>query len=193
MTVQRLLMFLPLLALLGWAAVEDMRRRRIPNWLTFSLVLAGLALAAMSLGAGSMWSAFLGLAIGFAVTLVLHMLGALGAGDVKLMAGVGAWVGPYGAIAILAGASIVGMVLSIVQSARHGRLRALFRDSTLLSLHLLQSARAGAITSATVNSDPAAADPARRPLPFAVCVVISSVAVIMIGMSGAYAKWVMLP
>jgi prepilin peptidase CpaA len=197
-TVRHLLMLFPLVALLAYAAVEDVRRRRIPNWLTFSLVLAGLGMGAMTMGAGSLWNAFLGLLVGFGATLVLHMLGALGAGDVKLMAGVGAWIGPRATIIVLAGASVVGMLLAIVQSARHRRLKGLFRDSALLSLHLLRGVRAGAITPADTaareaGNKPAAVDPAKRPLPFAVAVFSSTAIAMTLSLIGGFGKWVMVP
>lgn len=83
------------------AVVGDLRSRRIPN----RLVLAGFAVAALAHGgsilfgawplAGSAWwSPLAGLAVGFALMLPFHLLRAMGAGDVKLMAMVGAFIGP---------------------------------------------------------------------------------------------------
>src|SRR4051794_26516762 len=72
--LQRILMFLPLIALLFWAAIVDVRRRRIPNWITFTLMLSGLCLAAAgaSPAAGSFLRASTGLALGFGLALVLY-------------------------------------------------------------------------------------------------------------------------
>jgi Flp pilus assembly protein protease CpaA len=198
-------MLFPLVALLIWAAVEDLRRRRVPNWLTFSLVLSGLVLGALSVGAGSLWNAFLGLLAGFALTLVLHMLGALGAGDVKLMAGAGAWLGYPAAMVVLAGAAIVGMIAAIVQTARQGRLRAYLRDSLLLVMHLLDGFRSGAITPATAaaaevktlsgaTNDPVAHKKLKRlTLPFALSLATSTAVLAIVSLMTGFGKWVMVP
>ncbi len=109
-----------LAALLLAALVSDLRSRRIPN----SLVLAGLTLAigghALSLAqstaplAGTAWWAPLaGLATGFALLLPLYLLRAMGAGDVKLMAMVGAFVGPTGAATAVLYTLIAGGLLSL--------------------------------------------------------------------------------
>ncbi|WBY02597.1 A24 family peptidase [Ramlibacter tataouinensis] len=85
----------PLIGLLGVAAVIDWRTMRIPNWLTVGGMAWGLfynAAHATSIGAGLMASAG-GLATGLALLLPLYVLRVMGAGDVKLMAAVGAVVG----------------------------------------------------------------------------------------------------
>src|SRR4051812_24117971 len=106
-----LLMAAPALALLLWAAIEDLRSRRIPNWLTFSLVLSGIA---QSFAAGSWISPSMSLAgfgVGFGLPLILFVIGALGGGDVKLLAGVGAWFGPGVVFRVFLLAAIVGAVM----------------------------------------------------------------------------------
>jgi prepilin peptidase CpaA len=86
---------LALLLLLLLAAVVDLRSYRIPNVLTVTGMLAGLALNAF--GSADPWSglghAFAGMAVALLLLLPLHALRALGAGDVKLMAAVGAFLG----------------------------------------------------------------------------------------------------
>src|ERR1017187_8533560 len=77
------------LTLLIAAAVFDVRYRRIPNWLTVSGVLVGVALnAAIGLPEAGTAFALEGLALGFGVYFLLYVLHAMGAGDVKLMAAV---------------------------------------------------------------------------------------------------------
>jgi prepilin signal peptidase PulO-like enzyme (type II secretory pathway) len=85
--------FLALSLALAAAVVIDVRTRRIPNWLTGGLAAGGFGLA---FGGGSVtpWQALLGLALGLALMLPGHVIGATGAGDVKLMAAVGAFLGP---------------------------------------------------------------------------------------------------
>src|SRR4051794_10536901 len=83
-----------LLAMLMAAAVFDIRNRRIPNWLTIGGVLLGFAIN-FGIGPpeGGVVFALEGFAVGFGIYMVLHILRAMGAGDVKLMAAVGALVG----------------------------------------------------------------------------------------------------
>src|SRR6202021_2332998 len=88
-----ILKFVPLLALLGTAAVTDLRARRIPNWLTFSVILAGLAQSFLSVHTIGPLGSVSGCLAGFALSFALFAIGAMCGGDVKIMAGVGAWIG----------------------------------------------------------------------------------------------------
>ena len=77
------------------AVVEDLRRRRVPNWLTVAGVGGGLACAATG-GWHGLGIAMAGAIVGFLVLLPFHLCGAMGGGDVKLMAAYGAFLGPSG-------------------------------------------------------------------------------------------------
>lgn len=114
-------------ALLAAAVVSDIKSRRIPN----RLVLQGLALAAamhlMSLLLGQaplapspLWSPPAGVLAGFAFLLPLYLIGACGAGDVKLMAMVGAFVGPGVALSAGVYTLVAGGVLSLAVMALRG-------------------------------------------------------------------------
>jgi prepilin peptidase CpaA len=83
-----------LILIVGVAAVlEDLTRRRISNWTSGGAVIAGLILHLAQKGwTGAMHSLF-GSAIGFGVFLIFYLLGGMGGGDVKLMAGFGALLG----------------------------------------------------------------------------------------------------
>lgn len=84
-----------LLLFLVVAAIHDWRSYRIPNWLTFGGAACGVAYAAavpFSPGAGVLWSLG-GLLLGMAIVLPLYMLRAMGAGDVKLIAMTGSFLG----------------------------------------------------------------------------------------------------
>ncbi len=75
------------------AALIDGYKLKVPNWLTFPMILSGWAYGAAAFGwEGLAWS-LVGTVVGLALLLPLYAIGGMGAGDVKLLAGVGAWVG----------------------------------------------------------------------------------------------------
>jgi prepilin peptidase CpaA len=116
--------FIVLAAGLAVAVVTDMRSRRIPNWLTGSMVVAGVAVAASGLGAVTPGQAALGIIAGLALMLPGHIIGATGAGDVKLMAAVGGFVGPALAVNAFLGTAVAGGVFAVAVAKRRGRLAA---------------------------------------------------------------------
>lgn len=80
--------------LVGVAAiVEDLWRRRISNWIPLAALVGGLACQCMARGWHGGVSGVLGAGAGFAVFLIFYLLGGMGGGDVKLMAGFGAVLG----------------------------------------------------------------------------------------------------
>ena len=102
----------------------DIRTRRIPNALTATMAGVGFGLAASGLSGVSVLASVAGFALGFALMLPGHALGATGAGDVKLMAAVGAMVGPATVLTAFAFSAIAGGVLALGIAIRRRRLRA---------------------------------------------------------------------
>lgn len=103
---------------LGCAAVAcDLRQGAIPNWLPAGGVAAGLACGLWAGGASGLGVATAGAGVGFLVFLLLHWMGGLGGGDVKLMAGFGALLGPSGILTAALLAAIVGALLAVALMA----------------------------------------------------------------------------
>ena len=98
----------------------------MPNWLTLGITLTGLALATARLSGLSLGAAFAGFLLGLAVMLPGHLIGATGAGDVKLLAAVGACVGPWTAVWVALFASIAGGVMALLVASYSGYLRKAF-------------------------------------------------------------------
>src|SRR4051794_10407280 len=116
--------FIVLAAGLAVAVVTDTRSRRIPNWLTGSMMVAGFAIAFAGVGAVTPGRAALGIVAGLLLMLPGHIIGATGAGDVKLMAAVGGFVGPALALNAFLGTALAGGVFAVAVAARRGRLSA---------------------------------------------------------------------
>jgi prepilin peptidase CpaA len=104
------------------AALMDLHTRRIPNWLTASTVCLGVAVNVWLAGIAGGVSALGGAALGLAILLPFYVLRAMGAGDVKLLAALGALVGPMALVSVAAYGALVGGVIAAVMLARRGRL-----------------------------------------------------------------------
>lgn len=121
-------------AVVAVAAYFDIRWRRIPNWLTLAAVLLGLALnwfLPQGLGLGR---AGIGIAVGFVMYFPLYLLKGMGAGDVKLAAGIGALVGGWNCLVIILIAACFSSVVGLMMAASKGRFR-----STLINVGFIFS------------------------------------------------------
>ena len=104
------------------ATVIDLRTRRIPNALTATMAGLGFAMALMKISGISPVAALIGFVFGLALMLPGHALGATGAGDVKLMAAVGAIVGPAVVVTAFLATAVTGGILAVIVAIRRGRL-----------------------------------------------------------------------
>jgi prepilin peptidase CpaA len=113
------------------AVVTDVRSRRIPNVLTFGSAAAALVFHAFG---GHIFDAAAGLGLGLVLFLPVYLLRGLGAGDVKLLAAIGAWIGPGLALWTGLYTGVAGGVLAVAVALRHRYLtRALSNLWTLLT------------------------------------------------------------
>lgn len=96
------------------AAVIDGRQLKVPNWLTFPFILSGVAYSTIAFGwAGLGWS-LVGVVVGLALLLPAYAIGGMGAGDVKLLMGVGAWVHASHTFYGFCVSTVVGAVLAVL-------------------------------------------------------------------------------
>ena len=105
------------------ASVTDMRRMVIPNWLTFPLILAGLAYGGATGGWSGLGAAALGVAVGGAVFLFNYVTSGGGAGDAKLMMGMGGWLGWEATLTLILCVTVVGLFSAIYATARRGGIK----------------------------------------------------------------------
>jgi prepilin peptidase CpaA len=121
--MEKYLMVSGLLCLLFPAIYFDTRSFRIPNALTLAGCLAGLVLASYLRGWTGLEKSAAGMLAAFAIALPFWQWGWMGAGDVKLLAAVGAIMGLPLVFSVLALTAASGLVLSLLALAWHGRLR----------------------------------------------------------------------
>lgn len=166
--------FIVLSLLLAGAVWQDVRSRRIPN----QLVLVGLVLAfALQLvlpagdglfvapfgSIGLLWS-LAGFGTGLALLLPMYALRALGAGDVKLMAMVGAFVGAWPVAGITLLTLLAGGVLALVVSMYLGTLKRMLGNS----MHLVTHSVFGALNGQSAAIEAPAAPSGK--LPYAIAI-----------------------
>ena len=96
------------------AAIVDAWKFRVPNLLTLTLFATGLVFHACVGGFSGLGESVKGASLGFALLIVVHATGGMGAGDVKLGAAVGAWLGVTTTFHVLIVASLAGGVFALV-------------------------------------------------------------------------------
>lgn len=160
------------------AAVIDFRQFRVPNSLTFPLCICGLVFHAAANGLSGLQYSAGGVMVGVLILLVFYVLGVMGAGDVKLLAAIGAWIGGPSTVYVFCVAGMVTGIHSLVVLAWQRRLRevpAMFQVALIqvmtLGRHIVAS------DSASLNAIVQRSDRHRYVMPFAVMIAIGVVVV----------------
>lgn len=162
-----------LAALLGTAVWCDIRTGRIPNRLLAVGLVAGLLLSGLPQGMG--WgSASLGLLAGLAAFMPFYGLRVLGAGDVKLLAIVGLFVGYPGIWMVALFSAMAGGVMALALAAYGGRLHSTLSETHQTLQYLVMQTRNGLPPSA------ASGVAGSTQLPYALAIAIGTL---------AYAGW----
>ncbi len=157
----------PMVVLVVTATVTDLWRRRIPNWLTLPFLAAGIAVCGWQHGWHGIGRSLAGAALGLGIYGLLFVLGGMGAGDVKLAAATGAWIGPWQLFIALILTALVGGVMALGWAISKGFTGELFASTANL---LPGQKKKDAETADKARP----AKPAKRKMPYAPAIAIGT-------------------
>jgi prepilin peptidase CpaA len=122
-------------ALVVLASITDVRTRRIPNVLTFGAAITALLFHVGTAGANGLTTSVGGWMLGAALFFPVFALRGMGAGDVKLLAAVGAWLGPLPVASVALITTIAGGAIALVVALVHGYLGTALTNVWMLLMH----------------------------------------------------------
>ena len=170
-----------LMALLVIAAVIDMKTGRIPNWLVFGGALYALVYNTMSplypRDIGILF-ALGGLAVGLVALLPAYLFRVMGAGDVKLMAMVGAFIGAWATVGAVLATLVAGGVLALALAMWAGRTVRLLRNVAAVSRGTMVTMATG-IGGLAVHAGPSAGK-----MPYGVAIAVGTIAYLVLSQLG---------
>ena len=117
------------------AVMYDVRTRRIPNVWTLGTAVCAIVFAALTGGPTTVLQSGAGWFVGALLFFPFFALGGMGAGDVKLMAALGAWLGPTESVWLALFASIAGGVFGVIVALAHGYLQTALTNLWLMMTH----------------------------------------------------------
>lgn len=118
-------------------AGHDLRNRRIPNYLTINGALAGLGFQYGCHGWPGLAQSLAGMSLGFGLLILFYVQGGLGAGDVKALAAVGAWLGPGLTFQLFLCMGLSGGLLALWVLGRRGAIRSTLHRGWVALLNLV--------------------------------------------------------
>ncbi len=120
------------------AAVIDGMYLKVPNWLTIPMIISGWAFSFAVAGWSGLGWSFLGSIVGLILLLIVYSIGGMGAGDVKLLAGIGAWLHVEHTFWIFIATTIVGGIMALAMIAASGRWRKHFGQIKMISKEIVE-------------------------------------------------------
>jgi prepilin peptidase CpaA len=153
------------------AAIIDGRSLRVPNWLTYHFLIGGLIVAFARGGSPLLLYSLAGAVVGLFSLLPLYSIGGMGAGDVKLMAGLGAWIGPWLTAWVFVSSAVVGAVLAVAMIVYSG---AIWRH--LAMMHTIAQEVLSIRNPVVLSERAAQRKPAMLLLPYAIPIAAGSIA-----------------
>jgi len=148
------------------AAATDLRRFKVYNALTAPTFVLGLVASTWFGGWEGLTSGVLGAGFGFAVLLAFYAMGGVGAGDVKLLAAIGAWLGPYLTYQVFVASAFAAGIYALGLVAMKGGLLAIAAEFVAIR-HLVLDPGSTARVGGGIAAEVARPDRRKRLVPFA--------------------------
>jgi len=157
----------PTLVVVAIATFTDLRSRRIPNWLVLPFLLAGIIVSTGIHGWTGLAQSLEGIGLGALLFGILYWMGGMGMGDVKLVAAIGAWIGPSQLGFALVITGITGGIMALCWAAAGGFLGELFSGTGELIFGMKERGM-------RPPRDLVLSNPATRKLPYAPAIAIGT-------------------
>ena len=153
------------------AAITDVWKFKVYNALTLPMMVAGLLYHGIFDGRAGLAASALGLSFGFAILLLFYAIGAMGSGDVKLMAAIGAWLGMPLTFYVYIASALAGGVYAVALLVMSGGVREAVLHMQLLWLRMTAFSRHLG-SDDRIESGVKRDDRRKRLIPFAAMVAI---------------------
>ena len=155
----------PTLIVLAVATFTDLRSRRIPNWLVVPFMGLGIVVSTWLHGWHGLGQSFGGLGLGILLYGFLFWMGGMGAGDVKLAAAIGAWIGPNQLFFALIVTAMAGGLMVFVWALFGGFLKDMFTGASNLTFGW---------KNREVREEMVLTNPLKRKMPYAPAIAIGT-------------------
>ena len=159
------------------AAATDLWKFKVYNLLTLPMLAGGLAASAALGGWAGLGASLLGAGFGFAILLVFFALGGVGAGDVKLLTAVGAWLGPYLTVQVFIASALAAGAYAATLVLIRGGLLGLAVEVLAIRRAVFDPASLGR-PAADMAGEVARPDRRRRLVPYAAMICVGYFAVV---------------
>jgi len=157
----------PTLVVVAIATFTDLRSRRIPNWLVLPFLLVGIIVSTGIHGWTGLAQSLEGIGLGGLLFGILYWMGGMGMGDVKLVAAIGAWIGPSQLGFALVITGIAGGIMALCWAAAGGFLGELFSGTGELIFGMKERGM-------RTPPELVLSNPATRKLPYAPAIAIGT-------------------
>ncbi|WZP00651.1 A24 family peptidase [Isosphaeraceae bacterium EP7] len=148
------------------AAATDLRQFKVYNWLTFPALLGGLLASTWFGGLAGLGQSMAGATVGFCALVVFFAAGGVGAGDVKLLTALGAWLGPRLTLEVCLASALAAGLYALVLVVRRGGTMMAFIEICELGRGMLRPGE-WARPAASIEAETSRDDRRHRLVPFA--------------------------
>ena len=171
------------LAAVWSGAISDVRHFRLPNSLTLSLTFSGIIWHVTTGGLSGLQGSLIGLTVAALPPLLMFVRGGMGAGDVKLMAGIGAWMGAFFSLHVLLAAGVFGLLFAIgaaiLRGGRPQDLEAASADNSCSSECALESLKASGETPDRIQQALGSREGRVQLLPFGLMIALGTLLLVV--------------